>query len=152
MNRIFDKIVFSNIPPSNKNVLWIYPIDSKHYDLRLYTIVQEDEYTCIKKWTSIGITDISKTDLTTDSWYVGTVKELNSSAVPIDEFIEDVNEYYDIVKDLEIVDLFIEEEEWYTLEEKRVYFDTRVINTLESEDNYYIVIIPHSYKINSITK
>jgi hypothetical protein len=38
-NKIFDKIVFSNIPPSNTNVLWIYPIDSKHYDIRMYTIV-----------------------------------------------------------------------------------------------------------------
>jgi uncharacterized ubiquitin-like protein YukD len=54
LNKIFNKIVFSNIPPSNTNVLWIYPIDNKHYDIRMYTVFQENEYTTIKKWISIG--------------------------------------------------------------------------------------------------
>jgi hypothetical protein len=53
-NKIFNKIVFSNTPPSNTNVLWIYPIDNKHYDIRMYTVFQENEYTTIKKWISIG--------------------------------------------------------------------------------------------------
>jgi hypothetical protein len=39
MIRIFDKQVLSNTPPDNTNVLWIYPIDDKHFDIRIHTIV-----------------------------------------------------------------------------------------------------------------
>lgn len=153
-NKIFDKIVFSNIPPSNKNVLWIYPIDNKHYDIRMYTIVQQDEYTSIKKWTSIGITDIAKTELTTDFWYVGfleniptfDLKEINNIPVQRHE------EYSTTVKDMPIIDRLLVSYVFDELDKKNLYFDTRQIDPEKDLDKYYTVVIPDYYKINSIIK
>lgn len=153
-NKIFDKIVFSNTPPSNTNVLWIYPIDSKHYDIRMYTIVQQDEYTSIKKWTSIGITDIAKTELTTDFWYVGfleniptfDLKEINNIPVQRHE------EYSTTVKDMPIIDRLLVSYVFDELDKKNLYFDTRQIDPEKDLDKYYTVVIPDYYKINSIIK
>ena len=153
-NKIFDKIVFSNTPPSNTNVIWIYPIDNKHYDIRMYTIVQQDEYTSIKKWTSIGITDIAKTELTTDFWYVGfleniptfDLKEINNIPVQRHE------EYSTTVKDMPIIDRLLVSYVFDELDKKNLYFDTRQIDPEKDLDKYYTVVIPDYYKINSIIK
>lgn len=153
-NKIFDKIVFSNIPPSNTNVLWIYPIDSKHYDIRMYTIVQQDEYTSIKKWTSIGITDIAKTELSTDFWYVGfleniptfNLEEINN--LPVQRY----EEYNTTVEDVPIIDRLLVSYVFDDLDKKNVYFDTRQVDPEKDLNKYYTVVIPDYYKINSIIK
>lgn len=153
-NKIFDKIVFSNTPPSNTNVLWIYPIDSKHYDIRMYTIVQQDEYTSIKKWTSIGITDIAKTELTTDFWYVGFLE--NIPTFDLEEInnipVQRHEEYSTTVKDMPIIDRLLVSYVFDELDKKNLYFDTRQIDPEKDLDKYYTVVIPDYYKINSIIK
>lgn len=153
-NKIFDKIVFSNTPPSNTNVLWIYPIDSKHYDIRMYTIVQQDEYTSIKKWTSLGITDIAKTELTTDFWYVGFLE--NIPTFDLEEInnipVQRHEEYSTTVKDMPIIDRLLVSYVFDELDKKNLYFDTRQIDPEKDLDKYYTVVIPDYYKINSIIK
>lgn len=153
-NKIFDKIVFSNTPPSNTNVLWIYPIDSKHYDIRMYTIVQQDEYNSIKKWTSIGITDIAKTELTTDFWYVGFLENIPTfNLEEINNFPVQRNEEYNTtVEDMPIIDRLLVSYVFDDLDRKNVYFDTRQIDPEKDLDKYYTVVIPDYYKINSIIK
>lgn len=153
-NKIFDKIVFSNTPPSNTNVIWIYPIDNKHYDIRMYTIVQQDEYTSIKKWTSIGITDIAKTELSTDFWYVGFLEKIPTfdleeiNNIPVQRH----EEYNITVKDMPIIDRLLVSYVFDELDRKNLYFDTRQIDPEKDLDKYYTVVIPDYYKINSIIK
>lgn len=153
-NKIFDKIVFSNIPPSNTNVIWIYPIDNKHYDIRIYTIVQQDEYTSIKKWTSIGITDIAKTELTTDFWYVGFLE--NIPTFDLEEInnilVQRHEEYITTVEDMPIIDRLLVSYVFDDLDRKNLYFDTRQIDPEKDLNKYYTVVIPDYYKINSIIK
>ena len=153
MNKIFDKIVLSVTPPTNTNVLWIYPIDCKHYDLRIYTIVHQDQYTSIKKWTSVGVTNIDKTDLTTEPWYIGT-PYVSSSELPV---------YNEQEKDLNIIDIdtnillqlvseyIPEQTTTYQFDTKNVYFDTRCLEPINGYAEY-MVVIPKHYKINSIIK
>lgn len=153
-NKIFDKIVFSNTPPSNTNVIWIYPIDNKHYDIRMYTIVQQDEYTSIKKWTSIGITDIAKTELSTDFWYVGFLEKIPTfdleeiNNIPVQRH----EEYNTTVEDMPIIDRLLVSYVFDDLDRKNLYFDTRQVDPEKDLNKYYTVVIPDYYKINSIIK
>lgn len=153
-NKIFDKIVFSNLPPSNKNVLWIYPIDSKHYDIRMYSVVHQDEYTSIKKWTSIGITDIAKTELSTDFWYVGFLENIPTFDLEVLEYypVEDNEEYNTDVEDMPVLDRLLVSYVFDDLDRKNLYFDTRQVDPEKDLNKYYTVVIPDYYKINSIIK
>lgn len=154
VNKIFDKIVFSNIPPSNTNVLWIYPIDSKHYDIRMYSTVQQNEYTSIKKWTSIGITDIAKTELSTDFWYVGFLEKIPTFDLKVinNNSVQRNEEYNTEIEDMPIIDRLLVSYVFDDLDRKNLYFDTRQIDPEKDLDKYYTVVIPDYYKINSIIK
>lgn len=149
----YRQAVFSNLPPKLTNVLWIYPIDSKHFDVRIYTTVQEDEFTVVKKWTSLGISDLEETNLTTESWYVGSIEEFPNLDISfVEKEIEDLFIENSEIEDIIFSPIYLLSSLIYKLKEKQVYFDTSYINPEEPGYKYYAVVIPSDYRVNSITK